>query len=49
MQIGEMIRTAAQRYRDSIALSCEGVNLSFKQFDAATDRLGNGQIGRAHV
>lgn len=44
MQIGEMIRTAAQRYRDSIALSCEGVNLSFKQFDAATDRLGNGLL-----
>ena len=44
MQIGEMIRTAAQRYGSSIALACEGEELSFRQFDQATDRLGNGLL-----
>lgn len=44
MQIGEMIRTAARRYVNQIALSCEGEDLSFKEFDEATDRLGNGLL-----
>jgi acyl-CoA synthetase (AMP-forming)/AMP-acid ligase II len=41
VQIGEMIRTAARRYGDAPALSCEGEALSFRGFDEATDRLGN--------
>ena len=49
MQIGDMIRTAAQRYRDNIALSCEGVDVTFTQFDAATDRLGNGLLAMGLV
>lgn len=44
MQIGEMIRTAARRYSHNIALSCEGEDVSFQQFDEATDRLGNGLL-----
>ncbi len=41
MQIGEMIRTAARRYGPRIAFSCEGRDVSFIEFDTATDRLGN--------
>ena len=44
MHIGEMIRTAARRYGDRVALSCEGQDLTFNEFDAATDRLGNGLL-----
>ena len=49
MQIGDMIRTAARRYVNQIALSCEGEELSFKQFDEATDRLGNGLLAMGLV
>ena len=49
MQIGEMIRTAARRYGHGIALSCEGEELSFTQFDAATDRLGNSLLAMGLV
>lgn len=46
MQIGEMIRTAARRFGDATALECEGRTLSFAEFDAATDRLGNALLAR---
>jgi acyl-CoA synthetase (AMP-forming)/AMP-acid ligase II len=36
-----MIRTAARRYGDAPALSCEGRTLGFRAFDEETDRLGN--------
>ncbi len=36
-----MIRGAAQRHGDRTALSCEGRRMSFREFDDATDRLGN--------
>lgn len=40
-----MIRTAARRFGDAPALSCEGTTLSFRGFDDATDRLGHALLG----
>lgn len=40
-----MIRTAARRYGDAPALSQDNRTLSFKQFDDATNRLGNALLG----
>jgi acyl-CoA synthetase (AMP-forming)/AMP-acid ligase II len=45
MQIGEMIRRAAQRYGDAPALVCGEQTMSFSQFDQATDRFGNALRG----
>ena len=49
MQIGEMIRVAARRFGDLPAMVCELQTMSFRAFDQATDRLGNGllQLGLA--
>ena len=44
MQIGEMIRTAGRRFGDAPAILCEAQTMSFKAFDEATDRLGNGLL-----
>ena len=46
MQIGEMIRRAARLYGDAPAVSCEGRTLSFREFDAATDRVGNALLAK---
>lgn len=41
MQIGDLIHRAARRFGDAPALTCADRNLSFAEFDSATDRLGN--------
>lgn len=41
MQIGALIRRAARHFKHAPCLVQEGPELSFAQFDAATDRLGN--------
>ena len=41
MEIGSLIRQSAQRFGDAPALECDGRVLSFREFDQATDRLGN--------
>ena len=41
MQIGSLIRRAARHHGDSACVTEGGKTLSFREFDAATDRLGN--------
>lgn len=41
MDIGTLIRQSARRYGDAPALDCDGRIMSFREFDAATDRIGN--------
>jgi acyl-CoA synthetase (AMP-forming)/AMP-acid ligase II len=41
MQIGELIRRAALHYGDAPCLTEPGRTVSFRQFDEATDRMGN--------
>lgn len=41
MQVGDLIRRAAQRWGDAVALETQGRTMSFVEFDRATDRLGN--------
>lgn len=41
MQIGSLIRRAAQYFGDAPCLTEGGRSVSFREFDAATDRLGN--------
>ncbi|WP_158970809.1 AMP-binding protein [Chachezhania sediminis] len=41
MQIGSLIRRAARQYKDAPCLEQDGRVLSFADFDAATNRLGN--------
>ena len=41
MDIGSLIRNAAKRFGDAPALETEERTVSFREFDAATDRLGN--------
>lgn len=44
MQIGSIIRRAALQYKDAPCLTEGERTLSFREFDAATDRLGNALI-----
>lgn len=44
MEIGDLIRRAAIRYGDGIALVDARRSLSFKQFDEATDKVGHGLL-----
>jgi acyl-CoA synthetase (AMP-forming)/AMP-acid ligase II len=41
VEIGDLIRRAANRFGDAPAITCGDRTLSFREFDAATDRLGN--------
>ncbi len=41
MQIGSLIRRAARHHGDAACVTEGGKTLSFREFDAATDRLGN--------
>ncbi|MDE0364257.1 MAG: AMP-binding protein [Gammaproteobacteria bacterium] len=41
MQIGSLIRRAARHYGDAACVTEGGQTLSFREFDTATDRLGN--------
>jgi acyl-CoA synthetase (AMP-forming)/AMP-acid ligase II len=41
MQIGSLIRRAALHFKDAPCLSEDARTISFREFDAATDRLGN--------
>ncbi|MAA74070.1 MAG: fatty-acid--CoA ligase [Salinisphaeraceae bacterium] len=45
MQIGALIRRAALHYGDKPCLTEGGTTWSFRDFDAATDRLGNALLG----
>lgn len=46
MQIGSIIRRAAVQYKDAPCLTEGARSLSFRDFDAATDRLGNALIAK---
>ena len=46
MQIGSIIRRAAIQFKDAPCLTEGGRTLSFRDFDAATDRLGNALIAK---
>ena len=46
MEIGDLIRRAALAYGDDIALVDDKRQLSFKEFDQATDRVGHGLLAR---
>ena len=41
MDIGALIRQSAARFGDAVALECEGRTVTFREFDDATDRIGN--------
>lgn len=41
MQIGSLIRRAALHFKDAPCLSEDARTISYREFDAATDRLGN--------
>lgn len=45
MEIGDLIRQAARRHGDTVAIECEGRVLSFNEFNEVTDRLGNSLLG----
>lgn len=46
MEIGSLIRNAALRYQDAPALESDGRIVSFRQFDEATDRIGNALLAQ---
>lgn len=46
MQIGSIIRRAALQYKDAPCLTEGDRTLSFREFDAATDRLGNALLAK---
>jgi acyl-CoA synthetase (AMP-forming)/AMP-acid ligase II len=46
MQIGSIIRRAALQYKDAPCITEGDRTLSFRDFDAATDRLGNALIAK---
>ena len=46
MQIGSLIRRSALHYKDKPCLTEGERTLSFREFDAATDRLGNALINK---
>jgi acyl-CoA synthetase (AMP-forming)/AMP-acid ligase II len=41
MEIGSLIRNSARRFGDAPALECDGRVVSYREFDEATDRIGN--------
>ncbi len=49
MQIGSIIRRAAIQFKDAPCLTHGERSLSFREFDAATDRLGNALIAKGLV
>jgi acyl-CoA synthetase (AMP-forming)/AMP-acid ligase II len=49
MQIGTLIRRAATFHGDAACLVEGGRSISFREFDAATDRLGNALLARGLV
>ena len=46
MEIGDLIRRAAERYGDDVALVDARRSMSFRQLDEATDRVGHGLLAR---
>ena len=46
MHVGEMVRESAKRYGDRPAILSGERTLSFRDFDAATDRLGNALLAK---
>jgi acyl-CoA synthetase (AMP-forming)/AMP-acid ligase II len=46
MQIGSIIRRSAVQFKDAPCLTEDSRTLSFREFDAATDRLGNALVAR---
>ena len=41
VEIGDLLRRAASQFGDAPAVTCGDRTLSFREFDSATDRLGN--------
>ena len=46
MQVGSLVRRAALHHRDAVCLQEGERRLSFRDFDVATDRLGNALLAR---
>lgn len=46
MEIGSLIRNSALRFGDAPALECDGRVVSFREFDMATDRIGNALLAQ---
>jgi acyl-CoA synthetase (AMP-forming)/AMP-acid ligase II len=46
VEIGDLLRRAAYRFGDAPAVSCGDRTLSFREFDRATDRLGNSLLAK---
>lgn len=46
MEIGDLIRRSAARFGDAPAITCGRATMSFREFDRATDRLGNSLLAR---
>ena len=46
MEIGSLIRNAALRFGDAPALESDGRIVSFREFDEATDRIGNALLAQ---
>ena len=49
MQIGSLIRRSARQFSDTPCLVQDGRTLTYADFDAATDRLGNALLARGLV
>jgi acyl-CoA synthetase (AMP-forming)/AMP-acid ligase II len=49
VEIGDLLRRAASRFGDAPAISCGDRTLSFREFDRATDRLGNSLLAKGLV
>jgi len=46
MDIGSLIRQSAARFGDAPALECDGRVVTYREFDQATDRIGNALLAR---
>jgi acyl-CoA synthetase (AMP-forming)/AMP-acid ligase II len=46
MQIGDVIRRAARDHKEAVALSDPARSMTFRELDAATDRVGHGLLSR---
>lgn len=46
MDIGSLVRASGRRFGDAPALVCDGRTVTFREFDQATDRVGNALLAQ---